>query len=87
MEEIEEDETRVLEVVYGGRWRIEGRRVLHEVSIALNPAMVGTVQVRDARLAGCTLELSALERTRDGGTRLHRLLWTRARQRRGFARR
>lgn len=64
---------------YAGRWRVEGRRVLHDVSIALNPAMLGTLQVRDARFAGRTLELSALERTRNGGTRLHRLLWTRAR--------
>jgi hypothetical protein len=62
---------------YAGRWRIDGRRVVHDVSIALNPAMVGTPQVRDARCAGRTLELSALERTRDGGTRLHRLLWKR----------
>lgn len=63
---------------YAGRWRIVGRTVVHEVSIALNPGMVGTPQVRDARLSGRTLELSALERTRDGGTRLHRLLWKRA---------
>lgn len=62
---------------YAGRWRISGRRVLHDVSIALNPAMVGSTQVRDARLVGRTLELSALERTRDGGTRFHRLLWRR----------
>jgi hypothetical protein len=63
---------------YAGTWRIAGRRVLHDVTIALNPAMVGTTQVRDARLRGRQLELSALETVR-GVTRFHRLLWRRPR--------
>jgi hypothetical protein len=61
---------------YAGTWRISGRRVLHDVTIALNPAMVGSTQVRDARRAGRRLELSALETVR-GVTRFHRLLWER----------
>jgi hypothetical protein len=52
--------------------------VLHDVEIALNPAMVGSTQVRDARRSGRRLELSALEAVR-GGTRFHRLLWERPR--------
>lgn len=63
---------------YAGRWRLAGRRVLHDVDIALNPAMVGSTQVRDARLTGRRLELSALEAV-GGGTRFHRLLWERPR--------
>ena len=63
---------------YAGRWRLSGRRVLHDVEIAANPAMVGSTQVRDARLSGRRLELSALETVR-AGTRFHRLLWERPR--------
>ncbi len=61
---------------YAGRWRILDRRVQHEVTLALNPGMVGTLQLRDARLAGRELTLSAEESVR-GGTRLHRLIWRR----------
>jgi hypothetical protein len=63
---------------YAGRWRLSGRRVLHDVEIALNPSMVGSTQVRNALRSGRRLELSALETVR-GGTRLHRLLWERPR--------
>lgn len=62
---------------YAGRWRIAGHRVIHDVEIALNPGMVGSTQVRDAKLDGRTLELSALETLANGSTRLHRLLWQR----------
>ncbi len=62
---------------YAGRWRIAGHRVIHEVEIALNPGMVGSTQVRDARLDGRRLELSALETLAGGATRLHRLVWQR----------
>jgi hypothetical protein len=50
--------------------------VQHEVTLALNPGMVGTLQVREARLADQELTLSAAEPVR-GGTRLHRLAWRR----------
>lgn len=63
---------------YAGRYRLDGQRVVHEVDVALNPGMVGAPQVRDARLDGRTLELSASEPAPGGGTRLHRLLWERA---------
>lgn len=61
---------------YAGRWRIVEGRVQHEVTLALNPGMVGTLQLRDAELAGSGLTLSAAEPVR-GGTRLHRLVWRR----------
>jgi hypothetical protein len=61
---------------YAGRWSLEGSRVRHEVTVALNPAMVGTLQLREARLAGRTLTLSA-EETTDDGVRRHRLVWKR----------
>ncbi len=61
---------------YGGRWRILDRRVQHEVTLALNPGMVGTLQLREAELLGTQLTLSAAEGTR-GGTRMHRLVWRR----------
>lgn len=62
---------------YAGRWRILGRRVQHEVTLALNPGLVGTLQLRDAQWAERELTLSAEEFVR-GGTRLHRLTWRRA---------
>jgi len=61
---------------YAGRWSVEGSRVRHEVTVALNPAMVGTLQVREARLVGRRLTLSAEEATEDG-LRRHRLVWKR----------
>jgi hypothetical protein len=61
---------------YAGRWSVEGGRVRHEVTVALNPAMVGTLQVREARLVGRRLTLSAEEATEDG-LRRHRLVWKR----------
>lgn len=62
---------------YAGRYRVSGSRVLHEIEIALNPAMVGTPQWRDAQLAGSELTLSASEPAANGGERLHRLVWRR----------
>jgi hypothetical protein len=62
---------------YAGRWRIRDRRVQHEVTVALNPGLVGTLQLRDAQLMERELTLSAEESAR-GGTRLHRLTWRRA---------
>ena len=48
---------------YCGRWRLKDGIVRHDVSIALNPAMTGTAQLREATLAGNTLTLSATEDT------------------------
>ncbi len=61
---------------YAGRWRILDRRVQHEVTLALNPGMVGTLQLREAEVLGAQLTLSAAEGTR-GGMRMHRLVWRR----------
>ena len=64
---------------YAGRWRVVGNSVHHEVAVALNPAMVGTVQVRAARVTAQTLTLSAVERVA-GGERRHRIVWHRAKR-------
>jgi len=61
---------------YGGRWSLDDGKLRHEVTVALNPAMVGTVQLREARLADRTLTLSAEEAV-PGGVRRHRLSWRR----------
>lgn len=45
-------------VAYVGRWEIKGDRVLHKVEVSLNPAWVGSVQEREARLEGDRLVLS-----------------------------
>jgi hypothetical protein len=64
---------------YCGRWRVLDDRVQHEVTIALNPGMVGTLQLRHARLEGSELTLSA-EEPAPSGSRRHRLLWYRPTQ-------
>jgi hypothetical protein len=61
---------------YAGRWSVRGGRVRHDVTVALNPAMIGTLQWRDAQLAARTLTLSAREAA-GGGSRLHELTWRR----------
>lgn len=62
---------------YAGRWQLRDGVVRHDVTLALNPALVGVPQLREARLAGRSLTLSAAEETA-GGRRVHRLVWTRA---------
>lgn len=66
---------------YAGRWRLAGSTVEHEVTVALNPAFVGSRQWREARLTGRRLILSAEERTKDG-IRRHELEWRRPAARR-----
>ena len=63
---------------YAGRWRLVRGVVEHLVSIAANPAMVGTSQFRHARLSGRRLVLSA-EETTVRGLRRHDLEWRRPR--------
>ena len=58
---------------YAGSYEIlDGPRVVHRVSHALNPAFVGTEQVREIDLRGGVLTLSATE-----GPRHHRITWRR----------
>lgn len=64
---------------YAGTWQLEGDTVVHQLSLALNPAMLGTEQRREARLTGDRLELSAREALSGGRARHHRILWQRAR--------
>ncbi|RMH50333.1 MAG: hypothetical protein D6686_06415 [Alphaproteobacteria bacterium] len=62
---------------YAGTWRTERRGdaivVIHRVTHSLNPALVGTEQLRHVDLDGDRLTLRAEE-----GPRLHRLSWARA---------
>jgi hypothetical protein len=66
---------------YAGRWRLVRGVVEHIVSVAANPAMVGTSQFRHARLSGRRLVLSA-EETTARGLRSHELEWHRPSSRR-----
>ncbi|MBM3515028.1 MAG: lipocalin-like domain-containing protein [Alphaproteobacteria bacterium] len=64
---------------YAGPWKVVGDDVIHSVTAALNPNMIGSTQVRHVRLDGDILELSAEENLEEGrGTRRHVLTWTRA---------
>jgi len=63
---------------YAGTWRlIDGPRVEHRVTHALNPNFVGTVQHRHVHLQGDRMVLSAAEPTPGGTIRQHRLSWRR----------
>lgn len=63
---------------YAGRYSVRGTKVRHDVAIATNPALSGSRQVREARLARGRLELSAVERAGKAGERRHVLVWARA---------
>jgi hypothetical protein len=63
---------------YAGRWRIVGETIEHRVTVALNPAFVGTRQWRKASLSGRRLVLSAEEKT-SRGIRRHEIEWRRGR--------
>lgn len=62
---------------YAGSWSLDGECVVHHLTLALNPAMLGSEQRRLARLEGETLELSAAEPIASGVTRTHRIRWRR----------
>lgn len=63
---------------YGGRFRVEGENVIHQVEHALNPDLVGTEQLRHVALDGDTLNLSGEEKIEAAGlTRFHRVEWRR----------
>jgi hypothetical protein len=63
---------------YCGRWRLEGDIVEHLVEGALNPLLIGTRQLREARLAGDLLVLAAEESAAaSGAARRHVIEWRR----------
>ena len=64
---------------YAGRYSVRGTTVRHDVTVSMNPAMVGTRQVREVRLTRGRLELSAAEGVGKAGERRHSLVWARIR--------
>ena len=63
---------------YGGRFEIEDDEVVHHVTTALNPALVGTEQRRRMQFnADGSLTLSADEQDGQGGMRRHAIEWQR----------
>lgn len=63
---------------YAGSWHLDGDCVVHEVTLALNPELVGTRQRRVAVFSSPQqLELSAEEPAKDGAARRHVLSWRR----------
>ncbi len=62
---------------YAGRWKIEDGQVLHQVSLALNPNLVGTVQVRSPSFNGRNLTLEGIEPMANQSRR-HVIQWTKA---------
>jgi hypothetical protein len=64
---------------YAGTWHVADGRVVHDVSLAMNPNLVGTRQVRSISLADDALELGAEEVLEaPGQSRRHRIAWRRA---------
>lgn len=62
---------------YAGRFEVAGGIVTHQVTVALDPAFVGTRQARRIEWHGADLALIADE-TGPGGARRHVLSWRRA---------
>lgn len=65
---------------YGGRWRLDGEVLIHELMLSMNPGLLGSPQRRLARLEadGRQLELIAEEHdAASGRSRRHRIRWTR----------
>ncbi len=62
---------------YAGTWHVEGATVVHRVTAALNPNLIGTEQVRNVDFHDDVLTLSVDEPLEGGGSRLHRLSWRR----------
>lgn len=60
-------------LAYSCRWRLVDGIIEHEVVVALNPAMVGTRQLRRASFEGRRLVVSTEDRVADG-IRSHRLV-------------
>jgi hypothetical protein len=64
---------------YAGRWRLVRGTIVHEVTVALNPSLVGSTQWRTPILRGRRLILAADEPT-SRGARRHELEWRRAKK-------
>lgn len=62
---------------YAGDWRLDGRRLVHTVTVSSHAYLVGTDQVRDCALDGGLLTLTGSARTTEG-TRRGVLTWRRA---------
>ena len=62
---------------YAGTWRLEGDAVVHTVTLAQTPELVGQQNRRTARLEGDTLTLSYRWTGRSRVGRTHTLLWSR----------
>lgn len=64
-------------LTYGGRWRLEGSTIVHDVTMSLNPTLIGSRQRRDANIERGALILSASESAGAGATRVHYIRWRR----------
>jgi len=63
---------------YTGRWHIQDATIVHEVDLALNPQLMGTVQIRRPALSEAELTLHAEEPMMPSGDiRRHVILWRR----------
>jgi hypothetical protein len=62
-------------VAYAGRYEVKGDLVHHTIYAALNPNLVGTMQVRHATIVGDDLTLGALP---DARGNYFRIRWRRA---------
>jgi hypothetical protein len=60
---------------YAGTWELRGDTIVHRITMALNPNMIGTEQVRAAELRDDLLILRAEEALSGHGVRQHRITW------------
>ncbi len=64
---------------YAGSWTVQGDQVRHQVELALNPNLIGSVQTRSASSNNINqLVLSASENISSDESRTHHIEWSRA---------
>jgi hypothetical protein len=68
-------------LAYGGRWRVEGEVLMHDVRMSLDPTWVGTTQQRPFSLAGDQLSMAIAERAIGDVVGESRLTWRRVARR------
>lgn len=69
-------------IAYTGRWRVEGERFITQVDVAVNPAMVGSEQVRFWRIQSDRLLVTTAplpDPNKPGATLVGTLVWERER--------
>ena len=65
-------------VAYSGRFEVSGPRIVHRIQMSLDPKLIGTSQIRIARMEGDRLVLSSSPSILGGPGTSAELIWRRS---------